>query len=315
MNAPAQASPATPTAAAVDLPRGPFRLAAAMVATTVLLISFGAMVTSTGSGMAFVDWPLSDGELMPTRALTTLDAFLEHFHRVIGAAVGLMILGLTVWVARAAGDRPGLRWLCIAGLCLTVVQGIVGGTGVLNNLPTLNSVTHGVLAQVTLATFAVIAFALTPGWFTAVATDPGKARTGRRMVVTALVLLMVQLTLGAVARHTGNAHALWTHVGFALVVFLALLIAAGYTAGRLGHLPGVGRWGRWVMHLLVLQVMLGFVALFVRMDKHPENIQRLWRASLISAHVLTGALLVLVTTLLGAQVFRGTRRPAEGGRG
>jgi len=138
------------------------RLALAMVCTTLVLIAFGAMVTSTGSGMAFADWPRADGEWMPERALSTLDGFLEHFHRIIAAIVGLMMLILLVWAGRAAADQPWLRRLLIGGLALVVTQGLFGGIGVLLELPVFTSATHGVLAQVTLATFTVILFPCRP---------------------------------------------------------------------------------------------------------------------------------------------------------
>ena len=47
------------------------------------MTSHRAMVTSTGSGLAFLDWPLSDGELLPARSYETLAGFFEHFHRVV----------------------------------------------------------------------------------------------------------------------------------------------------------------------------------------------------------------------------------------
>src|SRR5213595_1712242 len=96
--------------------RGPFRLAVAMVAVTIVLILFGAMVTSTGSGMAFSEWPLQDGALVSERTFTELPAFFESFHRYIAATVGLMMLVLTLWVGVKVKERPGLRWLCITGL-------------------------------------------------------------------------------------------------------------------------------------------------------------------------------------------------------
>ena len=49
----------TPSSAATS--RAAYRLAVVMVACTVLLITLGGMVTSTGSGMAFRDWPLANG--------------------------------------------------------------------------------------------------------------------------------------------------------------------------------------------------------------------------------------------------------------
>jgi heme A synthase len=291
--------------------RGPFRLAVAMVVVTIVLILFGAMVTSTGSGLAAYDWPLFDGQLLPARALTELPAFFEYFHRVIASAVGLMMLSLTIWVGVVAEGRPDLRWLCITGLALVGAQGVIGGTGVLYNLPAVNSVTHGILAQLTLATFAVIALAMTPAWTATVPASAERLRSARRLTTIALCALLLQLTLGAIARHTGKDEALWSHVGFAFVVFLILLVTTGWIAGRLGALPGLARLTRILTWLLLLQIVLGFVVLIVRTGKDPRNIQFLWRCTLISTHVLIGALLMLTTSQLCARSWR--LRPAGTG--
>jgi heme A synthase len=305
MNAPSEAA----------VLRGPLRLAVAMVAVTVVLILFGAMVTSTGSGMAFTEWPLGDGSAMPERAFRELPAFLEHFHRVIASAVGAMMLALTIWVGVRVEDRPGLRWLCITGLALVVVQGVIGGYGVLKNLPAVNSVSHGVLAQLTLATFAVIALAMTPAWTASAPISAERLRSARKLTTIAFGALLLQLTLGAIARHTGKGHALWSHVGFAFVVFLLLLVTTGWIAGRMGQVRGFARLSKVLTWLLMLQIVLGFVVLIVRTGKDPKNIEFLWRCTLISTHVLIGALLMLTTSLLCARCWRLRSAPAGGAGG
>ena len=126
-----------------------------------------------------------------------------------------------------------------------------------------------------------------------------------------LGIMVVQTVFGAIARHSNSPHALWTHVGNAFVVFLMVLIAASLAGGRLASVPGVTGLSRTLMALLVVQIVLGFAALLVRMGKHPENIEHLWRASLISAHVLLGAMLTLVASLLASHVFRGTTSSAQ----
>lgn len=286
--------------------RGSYRLAVALVAVTVVVILKGAMVTSTGSGMAFTDWPLSDGQLMPERSYTTLPGFFEHFHRIAGAIAGLLSIGLVAMTWSERGSAAAATRTALLGLVLIIVQGVVGGVGVRWNLPLVTSATHGTLAQVTIATFAIVGYQLSPRWRTTVPAAHPQARGGRIVSLVAVGLLVLQTVLGAIARHSGNEHALWTHVGNAFVVFLVVLIASALAGGKLGHLPGVARLSRALMGLLVVQVVLGFAALLVRMGKHPENIEHLWRAFLISAHVLTGALLTLLAALLAAHVHRGT---------
>src|SRR5262249_15126779 len=103
--------------------RGAQRLAVALVALTVVVILVGAMTTSTGSGLAFSDWPLSDGGLMPERSLTTLPGFFEHFHRIAGAGAGVLAIWLVFAAGRCCGWRSPAARVTRAGLLLIVVQG------------------------------------------------------------------------------------------------------------------------------------------------------------------------------------------------
>jgi heme A synthase len=221
----------------------------------------GAMVTSTGSGMAYVDYPLADGKLFSGRALREAPAFFEYFHRVLGALDGMLVVALVVWVHRARIGSPALRKATIGGLLLIVVQGVVGGAGVLENLPVANSATHGTLAQLTIATFAVIAYALSPRWAATVPRPHASAGSARVLTAVGFALLIVQIVFGAVARHAEDSPLLWVHVGNAFVVFLVLLIVGSFAVGRFGDVPGIRRLSSSLLLLLILQIGLGFVAL------------------------------------------------------
>ena len=56
---------------------------------TLLLIFIGSLVTSTGSGLAVPDWPLSYGMLFPPMVGGIL---YEHGHRMAAAVVGLLVV-------------------------------------------------------------------------------------------------------------------------------------------------------------------------------------------------------------------------------
>ena len=60
----AMASTSVPLAPAAAT-RGPFRLAVGVLVVTLLTVVKGAMTTSTGSGLAVPDWPLSYGMVFP----------------------------------------------------------------------------------------------------------------------------------------------------------------------------------------------------------------------------------------------------------
>lgn len=299
-------SPLDPAAAAL---RWPFRLTIALLGVVFVLILMGAMVTSTGSGMAFLDWPYSDGELMPERAFTEPSAFLEHFHRVIGALAGMMVLGLAFWLQLGKLGSPGLRKAVWGGVGLISLQGAIGGIHVLKGAPALTAAIHGTLAQITIASFAVIAYAMSQRWRATVCGVHPSAGSARALSSVGLIALILQTIVGAIARHANQSHALWTHVGNAFVVFLLLLCVGGFLVGRFAAIPGLRGLVRFLLILLVVQIALGFGALLVRTGKDPKNIQFLWRALLISSHVLIGALLTVTTSLLAAHVRRGSRSP------
>ena len=70
-----------------------FALLTVMVA--ILLIVAGATVTSTGSGDAVPDWPLSYGSLTPPMKGGIL---FEHSHRLIAGLTGILIAILAIWL-------------------------------------------------------------------------------------------------------------------------------------------------------------------------------------------------------------------------
>lgn len=251
--------------------------------------------------MAFRDWPLADGSLWPGNM--ELAGLLEHSHRALAALVGLLVLILTVWVGLRE-RRIWVRRLTVGALGLVVVQGIIGGVGVLKNLPVASSTAHGVLAQLTLGTLMTIAFALSSAWGIRVPTDAGVARSARRLCSVAVVLILVQILVGALARHGGSPLALWTHAFFSLAVAIAVLLANSYCSGRLGEVPGVKGNSRWALGILLTQLVLGFAALAVRTGKDPANIAFLGRSALITSHVIVGAVLLLLSIALMLRMFR-----------
>jgi len=82
-----------------------------------VLVTLGAFTTSIGAGMVFPDWPLSNGSLNPKGWLEDIAMFAEHSHRLTGTVMGLITIGLTLWLAglNSASGCDGLagwrsRW-------------------------------------------------------------------------------------------------------------------------------------------------------------------------------------------------------------
>jgi heme A synthase len=222
-----------------------------------------------------------------------------------------LALVLAIWLQRRPGVARLARRTAWGGGFLLLGQAVLGGVGVLLKLPPVTSVVHATLAQLTFATFAWLAYQLSARHAATAPVTTVPPGSGRKLMVAALVLLLVQTLLGALARHTNSAHALWTHAGHALVVFVVATIATAFAVGRLGEAPGIRSLVRVIVALLIAQIALGFVALAVRnpAGKSEGNVERLGAAITISVHVLLGALLVMLTAALAAHVFRATRRP------
>src|SRR5438093_4990523 len=84
--------------------RGLHLFACLTAVATFFLIIAGGLVTSTGSGLAVPDWPLSFGMLFPPMVG---GIFYEHGHRMVAGTVALMTLVLAAWLAR----KEPRRWV------------------------------------------------------------------------------------------------------------------------------------------------------------------------------------------------------------
>lgn len=173
-----------------------------------VLVALGAFTTTIGAGMAFPDWPLSNGSVNPHGWLTHIDKFAEHSHRISGTMMGLITIVLAVWLHRRE-ERPWLRRLGWWALGIVIFQGVLGGTRVLfdrihvpgfeMSFGQMLRIPHGVLAQV----FVCVLFAIAAGesrpWVEDRAGRAG-ARV-RRLGWWTVALLFVQLTVAATMRH------------------------------------------------------------------------------------------------------------------
>src|SRR5688572_4748400 len=168
-----------------------------VAASTLFLIFAGAMVTSTGSGLAVPDWPLSYGMLMPPMVG---GIFYEHGHRMIASAVGLLTIVQAVWLQRREPKRfvRILGWLSLAAV---IVQGILGGITVLLLLPKAVSISHAALAEIFFCINVSIAFFTSRFHRGLAEMEKGNAPVKTAWALTMLVYL--QIVAGAVLRHLG----------------------------------------------------------------------------------------------------------------
>lgn len=252
------------------------RLAVVAVFSVVPLLIVGGAVTSTRSGMAIIGWPDSfeaNMFLYPVSLMAHPARFFEHTHRLLGSLVGLTTFAMMVYTFVATANRR-VRVYAVSLFVLVVAQGIMGGVrvrmGVTDpKVASLWALAHGVCAQVFFA--AVVAFAarVRPG-FARPSLSLANPKT-RRAATLAMILLpaaLLQLAFGATYRHLGQPHALWSHIGFSVVV-MVLALLCGFTLGGAGNDadnhpagPGIRRTGNGLAHATILQFVLGWAALW-----------------------------------------------------
>jgi cytochrome c oxidase assembly protein subunit 15 len=260
-------------------------------AAALLLLMAGGMVTSTASGLAVPDWPLSYGRWMPAMVG---GVFFEHGHRMIAAAVGALIVLMAFWT-QWEEQRPGVRrlaWWTLFAVCL---QGLLGGITVYYGLPVAVSAAHATLAQ-TLFCLLVVMAELMGGPELRAAKPVGSLRwTGAAGVAA----LWTQLVLGAVLRHGGSG--IFWHVAGAA----AAMTAAGWLGCAVLFERGEAELRRpalALLSLLALQLLLGAATAGLRLQPLPRADPAM--IAVATTHLAVGALLLAGSVLLAFRLFR-----------
>jgi cytochrome c oxidase assembly protein subunit 15 len=289
---------------------------------TLLLIVAGAMVTSTGSGLAVPDWPTSYGYNMFAFPLSNMvgGIFYEHGHRLIASTVGFLTIILAIWLRLRADTPRWLRRLGVIALAAVIMQGLLGGITVLFFLPAPVSIGHAGLAQIFFCLTVSIALFTSHGWITGYdrpgeGTDAVDDRRLRRLTIATTGLIYLQILLGATMRHTGAglaipdfplafgrivpadwsapiaihyAHRLGALVAAAMVLLTASHIFRRHAGNRALRGPAI-----LLVALVAIQIVLGAYVVWTG-KAVPIN----------SAHVATGALVLATSVVLALRAHR-----------
>lgn len=284
-----------------------------------VLLMLGAFTTTIGAGMAFPDWPLSNGSLNPHGWLTDIAMFAEHSHRLSGATMGLITIGLALWLARVE-SRSWVRKLGWWALVIVIIQGVIGGQrvrldalhlpGIEMSVGQLLRIPHGILAQIFVVVLFAIAAALSRPWIEAPASTFSLNLRTRRLGLACTILVLLQLVIAATMRHFSAGLAIPTfpltpdgtllptywnfrvaihfaHRAMALVLAVALVWYALAVWRERGVSALLKNTAGLMVAILFIQISLGIAVIWTLRGPYATT-----------AHVIVGASTLAVTFLL-----------------
>lgn len=291
---------------------GVHRFALLVAGATFFLIIAGALVTSHDAGLATSDWPLSNGQFFPKMVG---NLFWEHGHRLIATTVGLLTIGLVIFLF-AKEDRGWVRRLGVLALAGVIAQGLLGGLTVKLMLPLAVSTAHATLAQLFFCTTVSLAVFTSASWIKHRPTIEEQGSLPVRYVcLAAAATILLQLVVGATLRHSATwdkplpTDLLLTHIGGAVAVTLLLGSAALLILRRHGGETFLARPAKIALSFLAVQLCLGVAAYLTRVaspnDPQPLNPM----VGITVAHVACGALVFATTIVLTLRAFKVLRTP------
>lgn len=267
---------------------------------TLLLMAVGSATRVMNAGLACPDWPLCYGQLVPRQQMN-LQVFLEWFHRLDAALIGLSTLTLVIisWWQHSSLPR-WLPWAATFALGLILFQGVLGGLTVIELLRFDIVTAHLGTALLFFVSLLTIGTALTP--YQGIGTAGKLAGIG----LTAAILVYLQSLLGGLvgsqwALHqcfgsgelcaVMNSH-LWGIIP-ASIATLSVVFLAWRTPGL--H-PLLHRLSNLISCLLLGQIALGYATFKLHLQVE----------SLTVAHHTLGASLVGTLVIFTVLAWRDT---------
>lgn len=262
---------------------------------TWLLMAVGSATRVMNAGLACPDWPLCYGQLIPA-AQMNLQVFLEWFHRLDAAAIGLSaiaLLGLSLFYRSRL--PKWLPWASAGTVFLIVFQGVLGGLTVTQLLRFDIVTAHLGTALLFFGALLVIGFMLTPYEAT--------GNVGKLAWVSSIAALLVYLQslLGALVGSRWALHqclssselcsVMNSHIA-GIVPATAATLAVAVMAWRQPALsPNLRKLANWASVCLIAQLVLGLATFRLHLQVEPLTV----------AHQAVGA--ALLGTLIAFSVL------------
>lgn len=244
------------------------RLAVASALSFYVVVTSGAVVRLTASGLGCDNWPRCGSTPFPEKGG---HAFIEFANRVV--AFCAIIVALATWLAarRVRGLAPGTRRAALGVFLGALAQIPLGGITVIFKLHPLLVMCHFLLG---LAVFGLAVTVALEAW----SHDAGRGkpvgpRWWRRMALAGLPACLVLVVTGAVVSasgpHSGGTNirrlgigivdAVYVHVRIVAVFGIGFLLIGGWLFRHRREVPGIAAIAAALLMVLVVQGILGEV--------------------------------------------------------
>lgn len=317
------------------------RLAMVAVGATLVLLTSGGLVTSKKAGLAVPDWPGTFAHNMFLYPFSQMHGgvFYEHSHRLKGALVGLVTLAMAAFII-PVDRRWWVRAMCALAVVLVITQGVMGGLRVTKASPDESSlaagverstlehettaslhlaVTHGVVGQLFFMLLVSLVVVTGRHWSAMPSVQDGRARALGGLSVGLVVMLVVQLALGAWQRHHGAKGHVFDEVLIFHLMMGTAVVMVGMIVGLLATVfreqsAALSRHGWILLGVLLFQFALGIVTAAVKYTFYDDGSFSTVSIIASSLHQTTGALLLAVSAMVMLWSLRLSHPPSGAGR-
>ena len=224
------------------------RVALASCIALFLVITSGAFVRLTGSGLGCDNWPSCGNKPYPEQGF---HAFVEFGNRMV-ALVGI-VLTLVAWLASrwTSGLSRWGRWSALGAFLVAIAQIPMGGITIALDLHPLAVMTHFLLG---LAAFGLALIAVLEGWGLRDGLAAAAGPSWLRQLVTwvGLPVCMTLVVTGAVATASGP------HPGlFRIWIGLLVVLVAQAILGEVQYRNALP-WGLVLVHVVLAATIWAF---------------------------------------------------------
>ncbi|MGF1478882.1 MAG: heme A synthase [Cyanophyceae cyanobacterium] len=252
------------------------RLVWKIAIATWLLMAVGSATRVMNAGLACPDWPLCYGQLIPSQQMN-LQVFLEWFHRLDAALIGLstLVLAGLSWWYRSALPR-WLPWATTLAVGLIVFQGVLGGLTVTELLRFDIVTAHLGTALLFFSTLMVIG--------TALVSYRGSGAVGRLpwLGAGAAILIYLQSLLGALVGSRWALHqclagsqlcaVMNSHIIGVFPATIATIALFVWVRRSPAIHPALRKLADWAAVLVIGQILLGIATFKLHLQVEPLTV-------------------------------------------